>query len=311
VLGAGRSGTSAVTRALPAVGVELGNKLRPGRGKNPTGFFEDVDLLALSKRVRRALHIRPESVRLVGDEEWQSPALSALRDEAIETIRRRFGKYAVWGFKYGRTFRVLPFWEDVFARLDLDAAYVVAIRNPLSVARSRAQLAPERGTQEKSDLEWLVNVVPYFRLAVRRALVTVDYDRVVAAPETELERMATALALPKTAATKAGIETYARDFLQAGRRHTQFSIAELEADERIHPLVRDAYCWLDRLARDEVRPDSPEFDAAWSRIEKDLRAVAPVLAQLDIVQEKLRRARRSPLGPLQAVPDLWRHLRNR
>jgi hypothetical protein len=311
VLGAGRSGTSAITRALPALGVALGDKLRPGRGKNPTGFFEDIDLLDLSKRVRRSLAIRPESVRLIADEEWQSPAIAALRDEAIEIIRRRFGQYAVWGFKYGRTFRILPFWEDVFARLGLDAAYVVAIRNPLSVARSRAQLAPERGTQEKSDLEWLVNVVPYFRLAARRVLVAVDYDRIVAAPEAELDRMVTALALPKTPATRAGMETYARDFLQAGRRHTVFSIAQLDADERIHPLLRAAYRWLDRLARDEVRPDSEELDAAWTGIENDLRALAPLLTHIDAVQEQLRRARRSPLGPLQAVPHLWRYLRNR
>src|SRR6185503_20153018 len=96
VLGAGRSGTSAITRALPALGVELGDKLRPGRGKNPTGFFEDIDLLALSKRVRRTLGIRPESVRLIDDAEWQTPAVVALRDEALETVRRRFGRCPLW-----------------------------------------------------------------------------------------------------------------------------------------------------------------------------------------------------------------------
>jgi hypothetical protein len=38
VLGAGRSGTSAATRGLQALGVDLGDRLRPGGGKNPTGF---------------------------------------------------------------------------------------------------------------------------------------------------------------------------------------------------------------------------------------------------------------------------------
>jgi hypothetical protein len=250
-------------------------------------------------------------VRLIRDEEWQSPAITALRDEAIETVRRRFGGYPLWGFKYGRTLRLLPFWEDVFGRLGTDVGYVLALRNPLSVARSRAELAPERGTQEKSDLEWLVSVVPYFALATRRPLVVVDFDRVMAAPQAQLERMASSLSLRVTPAVRAGIETYAKDFLEAGRRHTVFTIGDLEADERIHPLVRRAYRWLDDLARDTVTTDSPELRVGWAEIEEGLRTLAPVLAHLDMLEARLRQARRSPLGPLQAVPHLWRHLRNR
>ena len=68
----------------------------------------------------------------------------------------------------------------VFHSLDLDVRYVLAVRNPLSVARSRAKLNPQRGTQEKSDLEWLVNVVPYFREvreAIRSGGLRSGYDR--------------------------------------------------------------------------------------------------------------------------------------
>ena len=39
IVGVGRSGTSAITRGVQALGVELGGHLRPGGGKNPTGFF--------------------------------------------------------------------------------------------------------------------------------------------------------------------------------------------------------------------------------------------------------------------------------
>ncbi len=48
VLGVGLSGTSTVTRGLQALGVELGDQLRPGAGKNPTGFFEDESLLKIN-----------------------------------------------------------------------------------------------------------------------------------------------------------------------------------------------------------------------------------------------------------------------
>src|SRR5512147_1527098 len=100
VLGAGRSGTSAITRGVQALGVELGDHLRPGGGKNPTGFFEDQDLLAINKRLKRLLRIRGDSIRLIEPEEWHTPAVRSLQQEAIETVRRRFGPYPLWGYKY-------------------------------------------------------------------------------------------------------------------------------------------------------------------------------------------------------------------
>ena len=85
-LGAGRSGTSLSTRGLAAVGVDLGDRLRRGWGKNPTGFFEDRDLLALNQRLKHTLGIRGDSVRLIAAEEYDSPAIEALRHQAIHTI---------------------------------------------------------------------------------------------------------------------------------------------------------------------------------------------------------------------------------
>src|SRR5262245_37412715 len=124
VLGAGRSGTSAITRGLEALGVELGPGLRRGDPKNPTGFFADEALLRLNQRLKRLLRIHGSSVRLFEEREWHDAPVVALRDEAIATIRRRFGAYPLWGYKYGRTLRLLPFWESVYAACELDVRYV-------------------------------------------------------------------------------------------------------------------------------------------------------------------------------------------
>lgn len=311
VLGAGRSGTSAVTRGVQAVGVELGDRLRPGGGKNPTGFFEDQDLLDVNKRLKRALGIRGDSVRLIEDEEWRAPAVCALRDEAVATIRSRFGGVALWGYKYGRTLRLLPFWREVFTALELDVRYVVALRNPLSVARSRGALDPRRGTQEKSDLEWLVNVVPYFHYVRERPFVVVDYDRLMGEPLAQLGRMVDRLDLPRTPAVEESMRVYAEEFLKPGMRHSRFTVADLDRDARANRLTVDAYRWLDRLAGDEIDPAAPDLWQDWRRIEAALLAMTPVLRHVDRVQDDLRRAQRSPLGPLQAAPQIWRRLRSR
>ncbi len=62
VVGAGRSGTSATARAVGALGVELGDRLKPGTRKNAKGFFEDEDLLDINYRLRDHFGIKPDLV---------------------------------------------------------------------------------------------------------------------------------------------------------------------------------------------------------------------------------------------------------
>ena len=310
VLGAGRSGTSAITRGLQALGVELGDRLRGGGGKNPTGFFEDEDLLTLNKRLKRLLGIRGDSVALIEWQQWETPAVQTLKQETLDTIRRRFGRYALWGYKYGRTLRMLPFWEAVFQDLDLEVRYVVATRNPLSVARSRAKLDPRRGTQEKSDLEWLVNVVPYFRRVRERPFVVVDYDLIMTDPSGQLGRVATILNLPVTDETKGSVRAYAEEFLRPGMRHTSFTIEDLERDPHINALTRDAYRWLYLLATDKIAPNASELWQDWQRIEQAVVAMAPLLKHIDKAEADFRQAQWNPFSPVQAVLQLWRNVRS-
>ena len=309
VLGAGRSGTSTITRGLQALDVHLGDQLRPGGGKNPNGFFEDEGLLKLNKRLRKILGLRAESVSLIDPQQWQKPEVQALRQEAQQTIRQRFGHTALWGYKYAGTLRMLPFWREVFQTLDLDVRYLVAIRNPISVARSRAQLNRRRGTQEKSDLEWLVNLVPYFRAVKERPFVVVDYDLVIADAVKQLGRIARTLDLPQTTATTARVREYANQFLNPNLRHTRFTDADLAQNPRLNPITGEAYRWLYRLATDSVDPHAPEIWRTWEQIEHDLAEQAPFLRCVDQLENDLYRAQRNLLGPLQLVPQALLNVR--
>ena len=47
VLGMHRSGTSALTRVLNLLGVELGDRLMPAGDDNPLGFWEHADVVAV------------------------------------------------------------------------------------------------------------------------------------------------------------------------------------------------------------------------------------------------------------------------
>jgi len=289
VVGAGRSGTSAITRGLHALGVELGDRLKAPTEKNPTGFFEDRDLLRIAKRMRSELGLRAESVSLIDTPQWRRTEIEALADEAVNTIQKRFAQYPLWGFKYAQTLRMLPFWETVMERAGIDLNFVVAARNPLSVARSRTKLDPLRGLQEKTDLEWLVNVVPYFRRMAEHCFVVVEYDLLLEDPQTQLTRMANHLSIPMDAIALRGIEAFAREFLNPDMRHTRFTDDDLQQDPRLNPLARDAYRWLRRLATDDVADDDSDLWQDWTRIEAQLNASSPLLRHVDYLEAELRR----------------------
>jgi hypothetical protein len=310
IIGAGRSGTSAIARGVTALGVDLGKKFKAATRKNPTGFFEHVKLLALSKRVRRAVDIRADSVRLIPAEALQSMQLEPMRLRACKIIQRDFGRSPVWGFKYGRTLRILPFWEPLLESLSTDASFVIALRNPLSVARSRAKLDPRRGVQAVSDLEWLVSIVPFLRLTRGRPLAVVDYDLLMDAPVEQLQRLARLLQLPMSDTQQCDIEAYANEFLRTGMRHTRFTDEDLDRAVDLNPLVRNAYRLLYRLANDEWSSDDPRFWDAWTGIEKGMEILAPALGLLDASEAERRRAIMYPLGFLHALTFL-RNIRRR
>jgi len=311
VLGAGRSGTSIITRAMQATGVDLGNDFKPASRKNPTGFFEDAALLKLSKRLRRTLGLRPDSLRLLDDSVWSSPQVMPYYAEFAATIDERFGHAPIWGFKYARTMRLLPFWVRLFEQMDILPAYVMPVRNPLSVARSRAKLDAHRGQQEHSDLEWLVNVVPYFHQVRGQQLVVVDYDTLMEHPVEQLERMTTRLNLPLTDKTQQEIQIFANDFLKRGLQHTRFSIDDLKKAGDINVLVRDAYCWLDQLARDDIQPTATPLWDAWDEVNSGVAALGPILERMDTLNRDLRYAQWNPLSPLPAAWHLAKRLLRR
>lgn len=301
VVGPGRSGTSAITRGMAAVGIELGNRLKPAMRKNAKGFFEDLDLLKANYEVHHRLGLRPNgsSVRWLGAGDWARAELEPARHLAAAAIGARFAHHPLWGFKCGGVLRVLPFWEETLEGLGNDIAYIVAIRNPISVSRSRQKLDPHRGIQEKSDLEFLAQIVPYFPRVLARPFVVVDYDELMADPAHQLHRLIERLALPRADGLQSRIDEFASGFVSPSLRHNRASQAELEGSDAANPLTRDAYGLLRRLARDEIDARSPAFLESWSRITERFQGMAPVLQLVDMLEDKLRRR-----GP--GLGGMWR-----
>jgi glycosyltransferase involved in cell wall biosynthesis len=261
VLGMHRSGTSAITRALEILGVNIGqNLLPPVDGINAKGFFEDVDLTSLNAEILRALgsdwhslaRIAPEDIAVLNGGEY------FLR--ATELLRNKTAAASVFGFKDPRVAKILPFWRRVFSHCQLNADYVLVIRNPLSVVRSLAKrdgLLPE-----KTYMLWLGHVLNSLAHTEEAPRVLIDYDHFIQEPKEDLEKMADRLHLKFDLQA---FQTYRSEFLDEGLRHTVFRSSDLTLDQTCPPLAQEVYSDLLSACIDNKLLDKPAIRKRTSR----------------------------------------------
>jgi len=194
ILGMHRSGTSAITRGLQVLGIDLGDRLMaPNQDVNAKGFWEDIDLNSLNIEILQALgsdwhYLKPiDSV----DVEFLHKKGYFLR--AVGLLKKKVRGVPVFGFKDPRVSKLLPFWNDVFSHCQLDVHYVFAMRHPLSVVRS---LEERDGLSSvKSYMSWLEHVVVSLSGTANRKRVVVDYDSLLRSTEHEMDRISKLLGL--------------------------------------------------------------------------------------------------------------------
>ena len=110
-----RSGTSAITRALQVLGVDLGNNLMaPLEDVNAKGFWEDLDFCALNIGALNALGSDWDHLASIGPNEVERLRENGYFTKAVELLNRKVGKSQVFGFKDPRVAKLLPFWKENF-----------------------------------------------------------------------------------------------------------------------------------------------------------------------------------------------------
>lgn len=180
VLGAGRSGTSAITRALIAAGFFAGgeDELLGPAPSNPVGHYESLPVLSVNEEILRRLGCRggdmPGTEEQLALRTELAPRLGSILGSLIEQA----GK-APLALKEPRINGLLPLWQPV---LDGVLHPLLAVRDPLEVAMSVASRDGISAVhslaaweiQTTRALAWLdgrtVTVSPYAELSARPAI---------------------------------------------------------------------------------------------------------------------------------------------
>jgi hypothetical protein len=268
-----RSGTSAIARGLSSLSVYLGNDFLDAQPENPTGYWEDRNLVSLDDRLLESLGLRWDSTTRIDPREFERRKARKLQREAVSYCRRHLSSRPLWGFKDPRVVRVLPFWQNVLDDCGAADCYVVAIRNPRSVAASL--FARQAMPADEADRLWLVHMVPFLQAISDKPFVTVDYDLLMQNPSGELQRMGSALDID---ASGTEADRFAREFLNPALRHTTFALDDLEERTPAARLTKRAYCLLFALARDQIDPKR-DFWPAWREIVVQVGALIPEVSR--------------------------------
>jgi hypothetical protein len=245
VLGFHRSGTSMTTRVLDRLGIPLGppeGLLAASESDNPRGYFEPRWLVETNDTLLAALGGRYHAPPALPDGWWERPGLEPVREYARAQLDASFAGAPVWAIKDPRLCLTLPFWQALLAERGDEAAYVVCVRSPLETAASLTR----RGIYAGMDVRaWGDVWLEYTRRALDG---TIGADRLLLTYEEQLGNpRASVLALARLAgvAVPAAAElTSIEASVEGGLRHHASSPADVMADERLSPAVREAYASL-------------------------------------------------------------------
>lgn len=321
VLAMARSGTSAITRGLKAIGIGLGDYMHKPDKRNPTGFWEDVDV---TYRINRGLlrHLNyPWVCPSLGKkmQDGDDADLVKFKKYACHLVKERLGASKYWGFKDPNTTTLLPFWQSVLEEANVQDSYVIALRNPLGCAYSNikhSNLELEAGL-----LEWLRNLILAVDGTHSKRRLVVSYDLLLQDPAKQLRRMARDLT-PGVGADETEVEAYAKEFINHKLHHYSYTEEDLKTNQAMQavPLCIKVYDLLMRLAKDELSFADSDFYTEWQEIKDDFEKYFPLyyyartlIKENHITQRKLRVIAKSIpwriTYPLRVVENYFRQKR--
>jgi hypothetical protein len=167
VVGMGRSGTSYVSSALHAAGVDMGASLKTADEHNPQGYYEDLEATRMHEAwlARRGLNLA--STGDVFPLDVTAGELAAI----TAYVTRRDSPGRRWGVKAPG---ILFFWNAWRQALPASAVVVVPFRHPTAVAESFERYGLDRS--RALDLWLLLNSLSLYAAETVSKNVFLDFD---------------------------------------------------------------------------------------------------------------------------------------
>lgn len=286
VLGMHRSGTSLLTKGLEVLGVNLGNEFYPTTPDNPKGYWEHRGIHALNEELLAALNRAWDGL------EYPAPdSVSRLCDgdffhRAKALVLHCLSWEGIIGIKDPRAALLLPFWKKVFGETGVPVSYVIAVRNPLSVADSLAQR--DGFPKAKTLWLWALHNAGIVSDIAGESRVVVDYDRLVDDPGGQFSRVARALGLP---VDQNAMFKYTTEYLETALRHTRYSLEDVRNDPDCSGVISTIHEALHLEAETDVPNDAFRWEtlaAGWQEQITRCKSLLNLSAELESANRVLK-----------------------
>lgn len=156
VLGAHRSGTSALGGVITRLGAVAPKRLMPESKDNERGYYESVAIADWHDELLMSVGTHWHDWRGV-DAQWlDSPPESAI-SRALALLADEFGEAPLFLLKDPRICRFVPLWLSVLRDAHIAPRVIISFRNPFEVAQSLR--VRDNFSIEKGLLIWLRHVL--------------------------------------------------------------------------------------------------------------------------------------------------------
>lgn len=271
-----RTGSSLISRSLQALGIDLGSNLMPpAQSNNNKGFFEDLDVNSLNEHLLAQLNSSWNALDWFdGHNLSGGQAFAEERKQAAVLLTEKMAKTISFAFKDPRTAILLPFWQTVFAEINVEPHFIITVRNPLDCAYSlavRDRLHPIVGIYL-----WARHMIEAVRRTEGRNRLCVSYGRMLEMPVRELDRIATCLGIAQFDPGAPKIAEFCECFLDIDLRHHNYGDDDLRQSALAPSFVIELFDTLQKLAAADPCQQFIADPFRWDEMDSRLRALKPV-----------------------------------
>jgi hypothetical protein len=264
VIGAHRSGTSAIARTLGLMGAAEASRLMPPNVGNPSGYWEAEAVVAANDRFLAGVGSRWDDPRPLPAAAFAGPAARAARAELASFLRAEFEGAPLFVVKDPRLCRTAPLALAALADVGAAPRVVSPFRAPAAAVRSL--MARDGYAQDRCVAIWLGGVLAAERLTRGLPRCLVAYERFERAPAAAAQALAAELGGFDAAAVPGSAGAVAEHWSRAGPR----APAEPLEPSPLAGLAEATHA----LLRDGGEPDAAALDEAGRTFSRLLRSPA-------------------------------------
>lgn len=274
VLGMHRSGTSALTRAINLLGLDLPSHLMPATSANETGYWESVDVSKIHDDILVSLGSAWDDFLPLAIDNIHPEASECYKQVLSDYIVREFSQAKSFVVKDPRMCRLAFLWIEVLAALKVQVNVIIPFRHPLEVAQSMGKR--DGFVPEKVLLMWLRYVLEAECQSRDLPRCFVNYAQLLNNPRQATEAIVSQCAISVT--DKADSLKQIEQFVDVRYYHQQLTLEALQ-DAEVSEWVIRVYAILNQWSNPNGNEQAfrAEFDQIAYQLAQADKLYAPIM----------------------------------